>query len=198
MLMKFLHKFFSRADIPWVNLVWENYYSNGQLPRQRVRFWWRDVVKLLDTYKGMTKITVGDGKFVFLWKDLWNGQAKNQMWPELFSFVRNPWITIQQFTLTDSSNELFHLPLSGQAYQQLQVLLAEIPDQLQPDRDVWSYTWGNPNFSTAKAYSVMIGHRPTHPAFRWLWQSKCQMKYRVFFWLLLRDRLSTRDLLSRK
>lgn len=32
MLLKFLHKFFNRSDIPWVNLVWENYYSNGLLP----------------------------------------------------------------------------------------------------------------------------------------------------------------------
>jgi hypothetical protein len=32
MLLKFLHKFFSRADIPWVNLVWDNYYHNGRLP----------------------------------------------------------------------------------------------------------------------------------------------------------------------
>jgi hypothetical protein len=32
MLLKFLHKFFSRQDIPWVNLVWENYYNSKRDP----------------------------------------------------------------------------------------------------------------------------------------------------------------------
>jgi hypothetical protein len=32
LLMKFLHKFYSKADIPWVHLVWDNYYANGRLP----------------------------------------------------------------------------------------------------------------------------------------------------------------------
>jgi len=36
LLLKFLNKFFfSKADIPWVHLLWENYYSNGKLPGQQ-------------------------------------------------------------------------------------------------------------------------------------------------------------------
>jgi hypothetical protein len=31
-LLKNLHKIFNKADIPWVHLVWEKYYSNGKLP----------------------------------------------------------------------------------------------------------------------------------------------------------------------
>ena len=33
LLIKFLNKFFSKDDIPWVHLVWENYYS--KLPGQQ-------------------------------------------------------------------------------------------------------------------------------------------------------------------
>jgi hypothetical protein len=33
--MKFIHKFYSKADIPWVHLVWNNYYSNNRLPGQQ-------------------------------------------------------------------------------------------------------------------------------------------------------------------
>lgn len=32
LLIKNLHKFFNKIDIPWVKLVWEKYYSNGKLP----------------------------------------------------------------------------------------------------------------------------------------------------------------------
>jgi hypothetical protein len=35
LLLKFLHKFFTKADVPWVKLVWSNYYSSGRLPRQQ-------------------------------------------------------------------------------------------------------------------------------------------------------------------
>lgn len=31
-LLKNLHKFFNRHDIPWVNLIWNTYYANGLLP----------------------------------------------------------------------------------------------------------------------------------------------------------------------
>jgi hypothetical protein len=35
LLLKFLSKFYNKADIPWVNLVWNNYYQNGKLPGQQ-------------------------------------------------------------------------------------------------------------------------------------------------------------------
>jgi hypothetical protein len=36
------------------------------------------------------------------------------------------------------------------------------------------------------------------PTFRWLWSSACQNKRKVFFWLVLHDRVSTRALLRRR
>jgi hypothetical protein len=30
LLLKRLHKFFNKEDLPWVNLVWDNYYRNGK------------------------------------------------------------------------------------------------------------------------------------------------------------------------
>ena len=32
LLLKNLHKFYNRHNIPWVNLIWESYYSNDSLP----------------------------------------------------------------------------------------------------------------------------------------------------------------------
>lgn len=32
MLMKFLHKFYNKANLPWVHLIWHNYYTNGTMP----------------------------------------------------------------------------------------------------------------------------------------------------------------------
>lgn len=44
--LKFLQKFFAKADIPWVKLVWENYYCKGHLPGEQLKgsLWWKDIV----------------------------------------------------------------------------------------------------------------------------------------------------------
>jgi hypothetical protein len=64
--------------------------------------------------------------------------------------------------------------------------------------DIWSYIWGNGNFSSQKVYRHLCGSNQVHSAFGWIWKSACQTKHKVFFWLLLMDRLNTRGLLQRK
>ena len=66
------------------------------------------------------------------------------------------------------------------------------------DHDIWTYIWGSPFFSSAKAYTHLTGHRFIHPIFHKLWASACQPKHKFFFWLLLHHRLSTRNILPRK
>lgn len=43
-----------------------------------------------------------------------------------------------------------------------------------------------------------MGHRQIPRAFKWLWETFCQPKHKVFFWLLVNDRLSTRNRLRRR
>jgi hypothetical protein len=55
LLLQNLHK----ADIPWVHLVWKKYY-HGFLPsgKKKGSFWWREILKLLDSFKGMALLSV--------------------------------------------------------------------------------------------------------------------------------------------
>jgi hypothetical protein len=64
--------------------------------------------------------------------------------------------------------------------------------------DVWSYIWGNGQYSVSKAYNHFIGHAHVHPSFKWLSKSCCRMKLKVFFWLLLQNKLNTRGMLQRR
>jgi hypothetical protein len=43
-----------------------------------------------------------------------------------------------------------------------------------------------------------MGQAQVHQIFRSLWRNKCQPKHKVFFWLWLKNRLNTRDMLKRK
>jgi hypothetical protein len=71
LLIKNLDKFFSKTDLPWVNLVWFQYYVNGRVPgnlRKR-SFLWRCILKLLNTYKGIGKANFGKGDIIMFWHD---------------------------------------------------------------------------------------------------------------------------------
>ena len=50
----------------------------------------------------------------------------------------------------------------------------------------------------AKAYKHLRGHGEIHPSHRWIWKCSCQNTHKVFAWLILKDRLSTREILRRK
>ena len=60
LLLKNLHKFYNKLDIPRVNLVWEKHYRNGKLPShiKKDSFWWRDNLKHLDSFKGMAMVNI--------------------------------------------------------------------------------------------------------------------------------------------
>jgi len=66
LLLKQLHKFYNKVDVPWVKLVWNKYYV-GKVPhecREMGSFWWRDVMRLNTIYRGVARCTLGDGSTV--------------------------------------------------------------------------------------------------------------------------------------
>ena len=83
--------------------------------------------------------------------------------------------------------------------EQYNILRLEINSiQFHGQDDIWTYIWGNAQLSSSKVYKSLKGHRDTHAAYSWLLQSSCQTKHKIFYWFLLKDRLSTRQLLRRK
>jgi hypothetical protein len=124
LLLKHLMKFFNKEDIPWVALVWEYYYENGCLPSSTKKgsFWWRDILKLLDKFKGIAMVNVNNAKSCYLWSDLWNNRVPMLTYPELFSFAKSKSTILAEAVTMDNLLELFNLPLSQQAFQQLNQL----------------------------------------------------------------------------
>jgi hypothetical protein len=53
-------------------------------------------------------------------------------------------------------------------------------------------------FTSKQAYQSIIGHYQVATPFQWLQKSCCQWKHKVFFWLLLKDQLNTRNILRHK
>jgi hypothetical protein len=134
----------------------------------------------------------------FFFGRMWNGRVQN--FPFHIFTLSPPWKRLPfLWSCSKIVSDLFQLPLSEEAFEEycvLEILLQSL--QVNHNSDQWKYIWGNGNFTVKKAYNHLIGSTHTHPAFRWLWGSSCQPKHKVFYWLLLRNRLNTRGLLRRK
>ena len=89
MLLKMLHKFYNQIDTPWVKLIWDTYYSDA-IPHATApcgSFWWRELVKLMPTYRGVTKVLINDGRSTLFWKDDWNQRVLEETFPGAFSYT---------------------------------------------------------------------------------------------------------------
>lgn len=143
--------------------------------------------------------SVNNGLTVMFWKDLWDLGVLQWRFPQLFSFARLKNISCRDFLSKDPATQ-FWLPMSQEAAAQL-VQLQQLLDGMNinnQEHDVWSYIWGSSIFTTKQAYKALSGTMPASPIFKWLWNSCVQGRHRFFFWLLVRDRLNTRNILRRK
>lgn len=70
LLMKHIHKIMNQADLPWVKIIWESYYSNGPPTERKVgSFWCKSILKLLPLYKQVATCQAGNGRTVLFWED---------------------------------------------------------------------------------------------------------------------------------
>lgn len=204
LMMKNLSKFFNANDLPWVQLLWKAHYDDGSVPtlnQQKGSFWWRSCVSFLEDFKLLTTCKPGAGNSILLWKDKWNGDTLQRQFPQLHSFSHDKNISVQKAKqlAPDEIHTLFQLPLSmiaSEQFDQLTGLLTDLVDNV--DSDTWSFPWNNVKYSTSKVYQALL-NKPKAPApFQWIWKSPCLPKHKFFFWLMIQDRLNTKDLMERK
>jgi len=178
------------------------HYKNDKLPGtvKKGSFWWRDVLKLLPQFKQMASVKMNSGITCHFWKDSWESQPLQTQYPQAFSFARNKNITARKAFRFNDIAAMFNLPVSQVAYEQMASIQQKM-EVLQLDdrtKDVWTYQGGASSFKPGNAYKRLLGHQQSEPALNWIWKSACQPKHKVFAWLLLKDRLSTRNILRRK
>ena len=79
-------------------------------------------MKLLDCFKSLSYIQVQIGQSCFFWADKWNQQPLSSEYPQLFSFAKNKYITVSKFFALQQPQIAFNLPLSAEAFEQLQLI----------------------------------------------------------------------------
>lgn len=89
--------------------------------------------------------------------------------------------------------------MSRTAFNEFQLfvtIMDQIRENIQHD-DIWIYTWNGLYTSSKYYHSTFISTVPPAP-FCWIWKTKCIPRIKFFAWLLLSDRLNTKDILRRR
>lgn len=156
-------------------------------------------MQLNDIYRGITRVQIGDGSTALFWKDLWLDEIIADTHPRAFSYNKIEDASVAEFLGIEDISQGFHLPLSAQAYEEVQdmQLLTASTSPDNATRDKWVCTWGE-SFSSAKYYKFYFKDVTADKAFVWIWKSACTMKLKVFAWLILADRINTKNMLSRR
>jgi hypothetical protein len=202
LLLKFLHKFFNKENIPWVHLLWRCYNnSTPQATNISSSFWWRDIIKLCPKIKMIASCSISSGDIALLWSDKWSTDLLMTKFPRLHSFAIDKLASVKNIFDMDDPIDAFHLPLSTQALEEFQEF-NHLINQTRSIRnanenDLWSYNWGT-HFSASKIYDRNFEHIQAPIFSLWIWKSKCMPKIKSFFCLLANDRLNTKDMLLRK
>ena len=159
-------------------------------------------MKLVDQYRSISNVVPGKGNTFMFWEDAWDfgglTQPLSSRYPRLYSYVLDRKASASEVYGLQDLLSLFYLPLSEQAYEEFQDLSAKmVLSPLSLDEDKWVYCWGS-QYSAAQYYKHIHQHYDTLPTYKWIWKSSCMLKFKFFAWLLLSDRLNTKDLLQRR
>lgn len=127
------------------------------------------------------------------WKDKWQSNLLQDQFPRLFSYAMNGNISVREMLLEEDRTQFFHLPMSPQAFQELQVLEGVISQvHLDPDvHDVWNTVWKDGIYTSSRYYQIFFKDMTASKIFNCIWSCKVMLRIKVFAWLLVSDRLNT-------
>lgn len=163
LLLKQLHKFYSKLDIPWVQQLWFKYYE-GRVPHAQKEvgsFWWKEIFRLYPLYNDITSCRLGNGRSVSFWHDNWAGFVLQDEFPNIFQFVRHSQMSVREISEATCLEDLFNIPISQAAATELD----EIKDLVQEfvltnEHDQRIFCWGNGKYAAAKVYKLAFSSSP--------------------------------------
>jgi hypothetical protein len=191
LLLKQLHKFYTKYDTLWVKLILLSYYQHKvpHAAREIGSFWWKDIFRLNVLYRGIAKCNLGNGSSVLFWEDLGAPVVLAHEFPSLFQYASNTRASVSDIITAPDMASVFNLPLPQQAIDELipmQNILATVPyDENAADK--WIFLWGNGNYSSQKLYKLAFAGLEVPQTFQWICKSKCILRIKFFTWLLAVD-----------
>jgi len=156
------------------------------------------LLRLNTIYRSITTFTIGDGSMVCFWDDLWMDIVLLVKCPRLVSFARKDDPLVLEVMQAEDLDDLFILPLSAKAFEELESLQAQLQTMPYDDSNAnsWAPIWGN-KYSSRRFYHQVFSQVEAQPVFKVIWKSRCTPRVKFFAWLILVDRLNTKTMLQR-
>ena len=176
LLLKHVSNFLNKKDIPWVSLIWNSYYHE-RVPQGTSAcgsFWWKDICKVMISFREFSWVEVNDGDTALFWSDSWNiGDEVSPLqsrFPRLFSYVKDPWITVKEFFSSQDIVQHFHLPLSAQAFGELILIQSMMGShsRVSGSKDVWFWQNSSKQFRPKMFYSHTFQSKAFNPLLSWI------------------------------
>jgi hypothetical protein len=145
-------------------------------------------------------VSVKAGDTAIFWSDRWHGQVFSMAFPRLFSFALEANMSVREVVQMSDLSTLFALPLSVEAFaelQSLEIVLSQV--LIHPnEKDEWRTIWKDGSYSSKKYYLHCFKDIRASRVHDCIWKCKVLHRIKVFAWLLLSDRLNTRDMIRRR
>ncbi|XP_073354904.1 uncharacterized protein [Aegilops tauschii subsp. strangulata] len=154
-----------------------------------------------DIFRGITSVGIGNGLSILFWKDLWLDEEEHPLmhsFPRAISFCTDEDATVDAVLQANEPSKLFQLPLSAQAREEAREIQGRCAHVglVTEEQDVWVCSIAN-RFSSSIYYKHCFREVEADETFVWLWKAKSPIKFKVFRWLPMVDRMNTRNKLKR-
>lgn len=169
--------------------------------REKGSFWWKDIIRLHIQYRGVACCKPHTGDTVSFWDELLLDSIFSMKYPNLHSFAKNDIISLKTARETVNIVDLFRIPMTRLAHNEMLLLaedLNEINNSYAKGKDEWVFMWGNHHYSVKRFYQHHFAAIKPPITILWIWKSNCIPRIKFFSWLLLNDKLNTRNMLRRR
>jgi hypothetical protein len=149
----------------------------------------------------VAKCNPHDGDAVSFWDDLILDTVFSAKYPSLYSFSKQFITSLKSVRGTERLVDLFRIPMTRQAHNELLLLtddILEIRGNNIEGKDEWIFIWGSHDYSVKRFYQHHFHAIRPPVTILWMWKAKCVPRIKFFAWLLLNDRLNTRNMLRRR
>jgi hypothetical protein len=178
LLLKQLDKFYRKADVQWVSLIWHKYNQIviPHLAREKGSFWWKDILRLHVLYRGVAVYLPSRGDTVAFWEDVIDGNLQSDTFPNLAGYAKDPKASLWKLRNEGNLINCFNIPMSRAAYNEFLLLQQYIDSLSSPDRcenDSWRFIWGHQVYSSSKYYQYQFKNLTPSRVLLWVWKSNC-------------------------
>ena len=123
----------------------------------------------MQNFKDCSWVQINEEDTALFWSDQWKlgdeATTLQSRYPRLFSYGKDPWVTVKELFETHDIFQNFHLALSAQAYEELLNMqsLMESHNRVPGSKDVWFLQGSTKEYKPKMFYSHTFASQSFNP-----------------------------------